>query len=54
MEFVQTSIDICIFFDGSDVMQVLDAIMTEAHGALMYYRHRQMTGVLKVNEAEEM
>lgn len=46
VEVVQADIDICIFPDGSDVRQVLDAIMKETHGILMYQRqHRRTNGI---------
>lgn len=53
VEITQTSIDRGIFTDWSDVMQVLDAIMTEARGTLMYRRQRQRAGGSMAKEAEE-
>lgn len=38
MEIAQTGIDKGIFPDGYGVRQVLDVIMTEARGTLMYRR----------------
>lgn len=44
VEIVQASIGKCIFPSGSDLRQVLDVIMMEARGALMYWRQRRGTG----------
>lgn len=54
VEIVQTDIDRFIFSDGSDVRQILNAIMTEARGALMYRRQRRRTGELMAEEAKVM
>ncbi|XP_050875986.1 uncharacterized protein LOC127079651 [Lathyrus oleraceus] len=43
VEITRTYIDRGIFSDGSNVRQVLDAIITEARGALLYQRHRWRT-----------
>lgn len=44
MKIVRESIHKGIFHDESGVRQVLDAIMAEAHRALLYRRHRRRTG----------
>ena len=54
MDIAQAGVNICIFPDGSDVRQVLDAFMTEPQEALKYKRHRRRTRVLKVEEEEDV
>lgn len=41
MEIVCAGIDDGIFHDGFGVRRILDVIMAEAHGALLYQRHRR-------------
>lgn len=43
VEIVQEDIDEGIFPNGSGVRRVLDAIMPEAQGTLLYRRHRLRT-----------
>lgn len=54
VQIAQTDIDKDFFPNGSDVSQVLDAIMMEARGTLMYRRQRWKAGRLMVEEAEEV
>ena len=44
VEIAQEGIGRGIFLDGSNVRQILDPIMTEARGVMMYQRQRQRTG----------
>lgn len=52
VEIVQADIDECIFPNGSGVRRVLDAIMAETHGVLLYQRHRRRTWGLITEEVE--
>lgn len=54
VEIVQTCIDISIFPDRSDVRYILDSIMTEARGALIYRRQGRRTGGLMAEETEDV
>ena len=54
VKIMQASIGKGIFLDGSEVREVLYAIMAEAHESLMYQRKCWRTGAEETEEPEEL